>query len=70
MKYIISKDKDVVIFSEGLIHAEVARKLHLEVESAGFINNELKPYGDSFSLGVGTNKDSEDIIKRHFNRFL
>lgn len=72
MKYIVSKDKDVVIFSDNLIHSMVARTLFEEgdVRSAGFVNADLKPYGMSGSLNIGGHPDDEELIAHHFGKLL
>lgn len=72
MKYIVSKDNEVVIFSENLVHAMVARRLFPEdhIRSAGFVNAELKPHGMSISLEIGGHPDDEELIAHHFGKLL
>jgi len=67
MKYIISNNNDLVIFSEGLKHSDVSQKLNLQTKSAGFITEKLKPFGESFSLRIGRGENDEQIINNHFN---
>ena len=69
MKYIVSKDNDLVIFSEGFKHSEVADKLRIVPVSAGFIDQNLKPYGKSFTLGLSAMEKDQRIINNHFNKY-
>lgn len=69
---------DAVIFSDLVSHSNMARMLGLNKEqilSAGFVVfscdvdgfSTINPYGNSVSLGVGTNDMSAEIIKRTLN---
>jgi hypothetical protein len=62
MKYIIGSNGELVIFTGGFTHQEIARKLGVEAESAGFITKDLKPYGESYSLGLSSKPEDQDWI--------
>ena len=74
MKY-ISNGKNIVIFSEGLTHKEVAISLQKtyfgQAQSAGFIINiglgkleEIKTVGESVSLNLKSNPEDAEIFIR------
>jgi hypothetical protein len=72
-KYIITKDKEIIVFPELLQHSEFRR---FEPISAGFIsfgvNKQGNPscscYGESVSLGLKSNPDEDTMIaKRQLN---
>ena len=72
-KYIITKDKKIIVFSELLQHSEFK---HFQPISAGFIsfgvNKQGNPscscYGESISLGLKSNPDEDtEIAKRQLN---
>ena len=72
-KYIITKDKKIIVFSELLQHSEFKR---FQPISAGFIsfgvNKQGNPscscYGESVSLGLKSNPDEDTMIaKRQLN---
>lgn len=69
MKYIREKST-IVIFSDDLVHAEVAKQLRMKPDSAGFLSIEVvdekggtraRCYGESISLDIKSDpeKDSE-----------
>lgn len=50
MKYIITNDFDVIIFSDGISHDKMASKFG-GAKTAGYITSSLETYGQSVSLG-------------------
>lgn len=73
VKYVITKDKEIIVFTELLQHSEFKS---FEPISAGFIsfgvNKEGNPtcscYGKSISLGLESNPEQDtEIAKRQFN---
>jgi hypothetical protein len=66
MKYIITNDLDVIIFSDGISHDKMAAKFG-GAKSAGYLTEDLKPYGQSVSLGgLKPGERDEEIIKSRF----
>jgi hypothetical protein len=72
-KYVITKDKEIIVFPELLQHSEFKK---FEPISAGFIsfgvNEQGNPscscYGESISLGLKSNPDEDTkIAKRQLN---
>jgi|688.fasta_scaffold03804_54 hypothetical protein len=72
-KYIITKDKEIIVFPELLQHSEFK---HFQPISAGFIsfgvNKQGNPscscYGESISLGLKSNPEEDTVIaKRQLN---
>jgi hypothetical protein len=72
-KYIITKDKEIIVFPELLQHSEFK---HFQPISAGFIsfgvNKQGNPscscYGKSISLGLKSNPEEDTVIaKRQLN---
>lgn len=67
MKYIIKKNGDVLVFSEGITHSTLATKE--EVASAGFFfinqHNEYIADGDSLTLGIGAREHDGELIRTH-----
>jgi hypothetical protein len=72
-KYIITKDKEIIVFPELLQHSEFK---HFQPISAGFIsfgvNKQGNPscscYGESISLGLKSNLEEDTVIaKRQLN---
>lgn len=72
MKYIITKQNDAIIFSDGMVHADVARKFG-GAKSAGFVSiddeGKIAAYGRSMSLGLESDPDDSRIISNAFNRY-
>lgn len=60
MKYITFEDGNFVIFSEGMVHADVATQMRKKPLSAGFVSITASSskglfvhcYGQSLSLGI------------------
>jgi hypothetical protein len=70
MKYIITKGNQIVIFSSGFSHKEIANKIPDQVVSAGFINiggNKIECYGESISLGIKSRPEDTDIAIRRIS---
>ncbi|MCP6727398.1 MAG: hypothetical protein KJI69_05315 [Patescibacteria group bacterium] len=67
MKYIISKDNDVIIFSGGIEHRDMANKFGGAV-SAGSINSKLEAYGSSSTLKISSREKDTAIIQNRFNQ--
>ena len=66
MKYIITNNFDVIIFSNGIDHDDVAEKFG-GLESGGYLTKDLKPYGQLVSLGgLKPGERDEEIIKSRF----
>jgi len=71
-KYIITKQKAIIVFSEFLLHSTFRS---FEPVSAGFIsfslNKEGNPtcscYGESVSLGLKSNPEDSLIAQANFN---
>jgi hypothetical protein len=71
-KYVITKDRVIIVFPELLQHSEFRR---FEPISAGFIsfgiNKERNPscscYGESVSLGLKSLPEDTEIAKRQLN---
>ena len=66
IKYIMTKDDGIVMFSGILNHDEVAAKFG-GATSAGFINldgDDTKCYGESISLNLKANEKDGDIAIR------
>lgn len=63
MKYIVTKEGEVVMFSVKFMHSDVAQKLGLTPVSAGFVNGfgQIAVAGESTSLGLVSR--AEDIEK-------
>ena len=73
LKYIIPEDGSPVIFKDPILHSEAACGLG-KILSAGFLRIrytddkfDCHVYGESVSLGIGSDKD-EDVIR--LNRFF
>ena len=67
-KYIITKDKIIIVFSELLQHSDFK---HFDPISAGFISFGIKNdemtcscYGESISLNLKSNPELDNIIAR------
>lgn len=78
MKYIISNLNEVIMFSDTLVHADVARVLRGEPTSAGFVEIEqiamtpngyedrVRCYGESVTLNLKSNgSEDQKKIERH-----
>mgnify|MGYP000896199681 CR=1 FL=1 len=66
MKYIITNNFDVIIFSDGISHDKMAAKFG-GAKTAGYITSSLEPYGQSVSLGrLKPGETDEEIIKSRF----
>lgn len=65
MKYIITNDLDVIIFSDGISQDKMAAKFG-GAKTAGYITEDLKPYGQLISLGLKPGENDEEIIKSRF----
>jgi len=68
MKYIIFDNCFPIIFTEAIAHKDISIS-GMEPTSAGYlyissVENELsvRTYGESTSLGIGSNKKDKDII--------
>lgn len=67
MKYIITKNHDLIIFSEGISHKDMSNAFGPAV-SAGMINHRLEPYGESVSLNyMKPGERDQLIINNRFN---
>lgn len=74
MKYIAHQNNHIVIFDDGQLHADVADKMRWtkeKITGAGFVyglgqgdREKVKTEGESVSLGIRSNPDDADIIKR------
>lgn len=72
MKYIRYKTT-VVLFSEDLVHRDVAQALGIKPESAGFVEVEevgdgayaVRCYGESITLGIGSKPDDSQMVGYH-----
>ena len=69
MKYIITKDYDLIIFSGGITHKEMANKFCGAV-SAGFVNDKLETSGHSVTLKLSPREKDANIIRSRFNQCL
>jgi len=67
MKYIITKCNNIVIFSDGIGHNEIAKNIGEEVISAGMIDSGLNVFGKSATLNLASREIDKAIIKRQFN---
>ena len=66
MKYITTKNNNIIIFGKGLGHNEVASIHGVTPRGAGFINIETgKCYGESISLGIEVHEDDERTFRFH-----
>ena len=66
MKYIRDDNSNIVIFSSGLNHKDVAEGLNLKPASAGsvsLIDSEVSVSGESFTLGISSNPEDSLRIK-------
>ena len=71
-KYVVTKNNEIIVFSEILQHSEFKR---FEPISAGFIsfgiNEKGRPscscYGKSISLGIESRLEDTDIAKKQLN---
>jgi len=55
LKYIVVEgalSDEIIIFSNVILHADIAKKLGVEVISAGFIKKDWTCYGESVSLSI------------------
>ena len=67
-----------VIFPEYVIHDELAKRLRMQVEAAGFVSYGISsdsdivvhPYGESESIGVGIPEELIDNVKNALYRTL
>lgn len=72
MKYIKSKTT-VVLFSEDLVHREVAQALRIKPESAGFVEIDetgdgayaVRVYGESITLDLQHDPKDAELIGYH-----
>lgn len=83
MKYIKNKQGDVVIFTGGMSHDDVARKLgwkHDDISGAGFVHGlggrdaeametEIVTVGQSVTLGIKANPDDARRIIREIRGY-
>lgn len=73
-KYIKTKDGDIIVFSETIMHSTF---MHRSPVSAGFITFYLNDhgkidcrcYGESISLGLASEPEDSGIAKAHLLRF-
>lgn len=66
MKYIITEEGEVVIFSGlKLVHSDVAKMLGLTPVSAGFINvmGQVKVAGESSTLNITSREVDAELIE-------
>jgi hypothetical protein len=69
MKYIFTKSPyNLIIFSAGISHKEMADKFGGAI-SAGMINSNLEPYGESISLKMKPEEGDKERIKHYFDEF-
>lgn len=73
MKYIITDDNSIAIFSETCTHSAMARGMSGIPVSAGFMrieDNLVHCFGNSISLDLGSRREIDDTIinKRLFNK--
>lgn len=64
-EFIRTKNNSVIIFSDDLVHADVASRLFLNVESAGFIGlpeGVVNCCGKSVSLGVTSMPEKDNGV--------
>lgn len=69
MKYITSKDGEMIIFSIGFSHDEMARKTIgiKNVVGAGFVSlSDATCYGRSISLGIDSREDDTILLKNQY----
>lgn len=75
IKYIRTKDRGFIIFSNLIAHDEMASMVKEEVLSAGFVqikkderygNPEFRCYGESVSLKITSKEEDTDQINRQF----
>ena len=69
MKYITTKDNDLIIFSKGINHSDMARKFGGEIRGAGFVELEVThtPYGKSYFMDMKPHEDDKKTVVHHLN---
>jgi hypothetical protein len=75
VKYVITKDKQIIVFSETIQHSQFKG---MELISAGFIsfgiNKQGNPscscYGESASLGLKSNPEEDTLIAKRWLNML
>jgi hypothetical protein len=73
VKYIRTKNNGFILFSLLVNHSDMARIVHDEVISAGFVafgkdecgNTQFECYGKSVSLDIGSKDDDTKAINRN-----
>lgn len=79
MKYIITKDNEVIIFSNSLTHIQVQQQLSYvickEMKGAGFVtvhdSGEVNCYGESVSLKIKSRGDEDaEIVGRQIRGYI
>lgn len=66
MKYIITEEGDIIIFSGlKLVHSDVAQKMGLTPISAGFLNvmGQVRCVGESATLNIGSRAQDAELIE-------
>jgi hypothetical protein len=73
IKYIMLKDKGIVMFSGLLNHNEVAQAFREKPLSAGFVSFDgsggVNCYGESISLGIKSREEDGEIAQRQLYEY-